>query len=106
MEPHDDDPKTEQDNNVNDLDKVTPRLTNNSKSDEKPAQEELANCSSGSCLIGVQQPGDGKNDGVRRSNTSIEGQFRCAVTSDRLNQLRKTVEMAVREHKTFTIKGT
>lgn len=45
------------------------------------------------------------NEGILRLNTSVEGRHKCAVTSKRLNQLRKIVEMAVREHKTFTIKG-
>lgn len=31
--------------------------------------------------------------------------FRCCITADRLNQLRKKVEDAIKERKTFTIKG-
>lgn len=31
--------------------------------------------------------------------------FRCCITADRLNQLRKKVEDAIKEKKTFTIKG-
>lgn len=45
------------------------------------------------------------NTCLRRSTTSLDGKVKCAVSSDRLTQLRKIVETAIREHKTFTIKG-
>lgn len=47
------------------------------------------------------------NPNVRRSTTSLEDirKYKCNITSDRLAQLKKIVETAIREHKTFTIKG-
>lgn len=47
------------------------------------------------------------NPNVRRSTTSLEDirKYKCTITSDRLAQLKKNVENAVKEHKTFTIKG-
>lgn len=43
---------------------------------------------------------------ARRSKSCLEGsKVRCTITSERLAQLRKTVENAVKEHKVFTIKG-
>ncbi|XP_076269172.1 tubulin glycylase 3A-like isoform X2 [Rhynchophorus ferrugineus] len=43
---------------------------------------------------------------TRRSKTCIEGnKHKCTITSDRLAQLRKTVENAIKEHKIFSIKG-
>lgn len=45
------------------------------------------------------------NNCMRRSTTSLDGKAKCTVTSERLAQLRKTVETAIREHKTFTIRG-
>lgn len=90
MEPHYDDRKPQQ---------VTPALMSlkEDEEDNKPL--------STTCLVSSGNFGDVKGEGIKRSNTSIEGQFRCAVTSERLNQLKKTVEAAIREHKTFTIKG-
>lgn len=91
MEPHYDDRKPQQ---------ITPELMT-LKEDEENNEKPL----SATCLVSSANFGDGKLEGIKRSNTSIEGQFRCAVTSERLNQLKKTVETAIREHKTFTIKG-
>ncbi|XP_050309337.1 tubulin glycylase 3A-like isoform X2 [Anthonomus grandis grandis] len=43
---------------------------------------------------------------ARRSKSCLEGsKIRCTITSERLAQLRKTVEGAVKEHKIFSIKG-
>lgn len=45
------------------------------------------------------------NEGIRRSHTFVDGKYKCCVTSERLNHLRRTVETTIREHKIFTIKG-
>lgn len=47
------------------------------------------------------------NPNVKRSTTSIEDakKYKCTITSERLAQLKKNVETAIKEHKTFTIKG-
>lgn len=46
------------------------------------------------------------SDSLRRSSSSIENKVRSAIiSSERLTQLRKCVDDAIREHKTFTIKG-
>ncbi|XP_030761427.1 tubulin glycylase 3A-like isoform X2 [Sitophilus oryzae] len=43
---------------------------------------------------------------TRRSKTCLEStKYKCTITSDRLAQLRKTVENATKEHRTFSIKG-
>ncbi|KAH1013676.1 hypothetical protein HUJ04_002640 [Dendroctonus ponderosae] len=43
---------------------------------------------------------------ARRSKSCLEGsKVRCTITSERLAQLRKTVENAVKEHRIFSIKG-
>lgn len=44
-------------------------------------------------------------ENLRRSTTSLEGKFKCTITSERLTQLKKVVENSIREHKIFTIKG-
>ncbi|KAH1024427.1 hypothetical protein HUJ05_003912 [Dendroctonus ponderosae] len=42
---------------------------------------------------------------ARRSKSCLEGsKVRCTITSERLAQLRKTVENAVKEHRIFSIK--
>ncbi|XP_060518271.1 tubulin glycylase 3A-like isoform X2 [Cylas formicarius] len=42
---------------------------------------------------------------ARRSKTCLESKYRCAITSERLVQLRKTVESAAKDHKVFSIRG-
>ncbi|KAK4879186.1 hypothetical protein RN001_007332 [Aquatica leii] len=41
----------------------------------------------------------------QRSNSTTDIKLRCGITSERLNQLRKCVDYAIRDHKTFTVKG-
>lgn len=41
----------------------------------------------------------------KKSNSFVENKYRCTITSDRLAQLKKTVDVAVRDHKVFSIKG-
>lgn len=100
MEPHYNDPKIELDN---DEKIITDEKITTIKNEDKNSKV-LVNSASTTCLNATLDSCV-KVEGVRRSNTSIEGHFRCAVTSERLNQLKKIVETAVREHKTFTIKG-
>lgn len=91
MEPHYDD--------TNVVKATTPKLTN-------LKDDDLINGSSSTTALICSDSNFEKGEqAVKRSNTSIDLQFRCAVNSDRLNQLKKTVETAIREHKTFTIKG-
>lgn len=45
------------------------------------------------------------NNCMRRSTTSLDGKTKVTVTSERLAQLRKIVETAIKEHKTFTVRG-
>ncbi|XP_074031079.1 tubulin glycylase 3A isoform X1 [Leptinotarsa decemlineata] len=45
------------------------------------------------------------NSCTKRSNSSTENRYKCAITSERLTQLRKLTETATRDHKVFTIKG-
>lgn len=43
---------------------------------------------------------------ARRSKSCLDGsKVRCTITSERLAQLRKTVENAMKEHRIFSIKG-
>lgn len=41
----------------------------------------------------------------RKSNSFVENKYKCTITSERLGQLKKIVDAAVRDHKVFTIKG-
>lgn len=45
------------------------------------------------------------NNCVKRSNSCIENKYKCVITSERLNQLRKIVENAVNQQKVFTVRG-
>ncbi|XP_056633215.1 tubulin glycylase 3A-like [Diorhabda sublineata] len=40
-----------------------------------------------------------------KSNSYVEGKYRMVITSERLLKLRKTMEMATRDHKVFSIRG-
>lgn len=41
----------------------------------------------------------------KKSNSFVENRYKCTITSDRLAQLKKIVDTAVKDHKVFTIKG-
>lgn len=41
----------------------------------------------------------------KKANSFVENKYKCAITSERLGQLKKIVDGAVRDHKVFTIKG-
>lgn len=41
----------------------------------------------------------------RKSNSFVENKYKCTITSERLAQLKKLVDTAVKDHKVFTIKG-
>lgn len=99
MEPHNDETKTENNNyENNDFDNTICKTTDLENVEKDPVSDLTESpAATVSCLI--------PTEGIRRSHTSIEGQFKCAVSSDRLNQLKKIVETAIKEHKTFTIKG-
>lgn len=42
---------------------------------------------------------------TKRSNSFIENKYKVVIGSERLAQLRKLVETAIRDHKVFTIRG-
>lgn len=45
-------------------------------------------------------------DNIFRTTSSTDtSRYKCTITSDRLAQLKKIVEDAVKEHRVFTIKG-
>ncbi|KAI4466490.1 hypothetical protein MML48_3g00012991 [Holotrichia oblita] len=46
-------------------------------------------------------------DNIFRTNSSLDtaSKYKCTITSERLAQLKKVVEDAVKDHKIFTIKG-
>lgn len=103
MEPHYTHTKTEKD--TAEQNETNTTLTSTLINIENKTAIQIVPSISATCLI-ASQSSPGNVEGVRRSNTSIEGKYRCAVTSERLAQLRKMVETAIREHKVFTIKGT
>ncbi|XP_072376804.1 tubulin glycylase 3A-like isoform X1 [Diabrotica undecimpunctata] len=42
---------------------------------------------------------------TNKSNSYVEGKYKITITSDKLLQLRRTMELATRDHKIFTIRG-
>lgn len=41
----------------------------------------------------------------KKANSFVENKYKCTINSERLMQLKKIVDAAVRDHKVFTIKG-
>lgn len=74
---------------------------------EKPKDSEIKSQTVTSAppqsVSGSKQNVNGEN--VRRTNSSTETKIRCTIPSERLIQLRKSVDEAIRDHKTFTVKG-
>lgn len=43
---------------------------------------------------------------TKRTNSNENNKYQLTITSERLAELKKKVEEALKDHKTFTIKGT
>ncbi|XP_019868015.2 tubulin glycylase 3A [Aethina tumida] len=89
------------------LDKVTKNVKRDINDDlniELPDKKELQGAPSSAKLTGTDGPGafEAMN---KRSNSVVENKYKITITSERLCQLKKTVDTAVKEHKIFTMRG-